>query len=70
MAEESGVSEAGLKAKITEQLQATHVEIEDMSGIFYPTMPLHVPASIGSLTDEIHRWLRSSIFCSHSITAI
>ncbi|KAN0101696.1 bola-like protein [Hyaloscypha variabilis] len=32
MAEESPVTEAGLKAKITEQLQATHVEIEDMSG--------------------------------------
>jgi len=32
MAEESGVTEAGLKTKIIEQLQATHVEIEDMSG--------------------------------------
>ncbi|KAH8779305.1 bola protein [Hyaloscypha finlandica] len=32
MAEESGVTEVGLRAKITEQLQATHVEIEDMSG--------------------------------------
>lgn len=43
MAEESGVTEAGLKAKITEQLQATHVEIEDMSGIYCPTIPLHCP---------------------------
>jgi hypothetical protein len=43
MAEESGVTEAGLKAKIIEQLQATHVEIEDMSGIFCPTLPLHCP---------------------------
>jgi hypothetical protein len=42
MAEESGVTETGLKAKIIEQLQATHVEIEDMSGIFCPTLPLHV----------------------------
>jgi hypothetical protein len=40
MAEESGVTEDGLKAKITEQLQATHVEIEDMSGIF---LPHHAP---------------------------
>jgi hypothetical protein len=42
MAEESGVTEAGLKAKIVEQLQATHVDIEDMSGIFCSTLPLHV----------------------------
>jgi hypothetical protein len=33
MAEESGVTENVLKTKITQQLQATHVEIEDMSGI-------------------------------------
>lgn len=32
MAETAGVSEADLKAKIIEQLQAVHVEIEDMSG--------------------------------------
>jgi hypothetical protein len=41
MAEESGVTEAGLKAKIIERLQATHVDIEDMSGTlpnFYPVM--------------------------------
>jgi aspartokinase-like uncharacterized kinase len=35
MAEAPGVTEADLKAKIIEQLQATHVEIEDMSGIVY-----------------------------------
>ena len=43
MAEESGVTENVLKTKITQQLQATHVEIEDMSGILCPTMPLHCP---------------------------
>ncbi|KAH8590880.1 bola protein [Bisporella sp. PMI_857] len=32
MAEDSGITEAGLKSKLTELLQATHVEIEDMSG--------------------------------------
>ncbi|KAG0647119.1 putative bolA [Hyphodiscus hymeniophilus] len=32
MAEASGVTEASLKAKIIEQLHATYVEIEDMSG--------------------------------------
>ncbi|PMD67125.1 bola-like protein [Hyaloscypha bicolor E] len=32
MVGEPGVTEVGLRAKITEQLQATHVEIEDMSG--------------------------------------
>lgn len=32
MAEESGVTEEGLKATLVEKLQATHVEIEDMSG--------------------------------------
>jgi hypothetical protein len=36
MTEASGVTEADLKAKIIEQLQATHVEIEDMSGISNP----------------------------------
>src|SRR5271166_5817551 len=40
MAEESGVTEAGLKATLTEKLQATHVEIEDMSGTsFLPCAP-------------------------------
>jgi len=32
MAEASGVTEGDLKAKIIDLLQATHVEIEDMSG--------------------------------------
>lgn len=36
---ESGVTEESLKTKITEQLQATHVAIEDMSGI--APLPLH-----------------------------
>lgn len=36
MAEDSGVTEAGLKTKLAELLQATHVEIEDMSGTFLP----------------------------------
>jgi hypothetical protein len=34
MAEASGVTEAGLKAALTEKIGATHVEIEDMSGKF------------------------------------
>jgi hypothetical protein len=34
MAEASGVTETSLKTKITELLQATHVEIEDVSGTF------------------------------------
>jgi hypothetical protein len=33
MAEASGVTETGLKEKITQELQALHVEIQDMSGI-------------------------------------
>jgi len=32
MAEESGITEAGLKTKLVDLLQATYVEIEDMSG--------------------------------------
>ncbi|KFY49450.1 hypothetical protein V496_10012 [Pseudogymnoascus sp. VKM F-4515 (FW-2607)] len=32
MVEASGVTEAGLKAALTEKIGATHVEIEDMSG--------------------------------------
>jgi hypothetical protein len=39
MAEESRVTEAGLKTKIIEQLQATYVEIEDISGISTPLCP-------------------------------
>lgn len=34
MAGEEGVTEAVLRSKITEELQATHVEIEDMSGMY------------------------------------
>ena len=37
----TGVSAADLKSKIIEQLQAVHVEIEDMSG-----MLLHPPQCI------------------------
>ncbi|RFU27906.1 hypothetical protein B7463_g8453, partial [Scytalidium lignicola] len=32
MADPSGITEADLRAKIIEKLQATHVDIEDMSG--------------------------------------
>jgi hypothetical protein len=47
MAEESGVTEAGLKTKIIEQLQATHVKIEDMSGISAPPCPSIVQFDTG-----------------------
>lgn len=43
MAEASGVTEAGLKAALTEKIGATHVEIEDMSG----TQPDFPPPSPG-----------------------
>jgi hypothetical protein len=36
MAEASGVTEATLKIKLVELLQATHVEIEDVSGTAAP----------------------------------
>jgi len=70
MAEDSGVTEAGLKAKITDLLQATHVEIEDMSGIVAPLCPSIVLDFTELFTDHMHRWLWSSIFCHHSITTI
>jgi hypothetical protein len=38
MAEASGVTEAGLKATLVEKLQATYVEIEDMSGTSPPIL--------------------------------
>lgn len=42
MAEEAGVSEADLRKKLIELLQATYVDIEDMSGaLLCPTIPLH-----------------------------
>lgn len=46
---ESVVTEASLKIKITEQLQATHVAIEDMSGT--APLPLHalLPLDIFSI---------------------
>ena len=50
MAEASGVTEADLKAKIIEQLQATHVEIEDMSGISTRRRPRHSATSRRMLT--------------------
>jgi len=39
MAEESGVTEASLKAKIADLLQATYIEIEDMSGTYPAIAP-------------------------------
>jgi stress-induced morphogen len=39
MAAESGVTVDGLKAKITELLQATYVDIEDMSGTYTAAPP-------------------------------
>ena len=53
MTEASGVTEADLKAKIMQKLQATHVEIEDMSGIstIYPAeCPRPSGKSTGTLT--------------------
>jgi hypothetical protein len=40
MAADSGVTEDGLKTKITDLLQATYVDIEDMSGIYAYAPPL------------------------------
>jgi hypothetical protein len=37
MAEESGITEDGLKMKIVNLLQATYVDIEDMSGLYVST---------------------------------
>ena len=60
MAEASGVTEGDLKAKLIEILQATHVEIEDMSGNFYPTIPLN-----------LHRMLNNFIGgCGQAFSAI
>jgi stress-induced morphogen len=41
MAESSSVTEASLKATLVEKLEATHVEIEDMSGM--PPIPPSLP---------------------------
>lgn len=40
MAEEAGVSADTLRERIEKELQATYVEIEDMSGLC-PSMPLY-----------------------------
>jgi hypothetical protein len=40
MAADSGVTEDGLKTKITDLLQATYVDIEDMSGTYAYAPPL------------------------------
>ena len=42
MADPSGVTEADLRAKLIEKLEATHVDIEDMSGTF----ELHTPRNL------------------------
>lgn len=39
MADEAVVTEAGLQKKLTALLEATHVEIEDMSGMYPATPP-------------------------------
>jgi stress-induced morphogen len=65
MAEESGVTENVLRTKITQQLQATHVEIEDMSGILCPTMPLHCPRLDRNILAEI-----STGGCGQAFSAI
>lgn len=53
MAEESGVTEASLKTKLTELLQATHVAIEDMSGISTPP-PILLPFPRNKITNNIY----------------
>jgi hypothetical protein len=69
MAEASGVTEADLKAKIIEQLQATHVEIEDMSGISTP--PAAPPfCYIEENADNYCRWLWPSFLCDNRVTAV
>ena len=75
MAEESGVTEAGLRTKLADVLQATHVEIEDMSGTFLPHHPSSRPPSpFPSTSTENHsliiRWLRPSIFSNHRLPAV
>ena len=66
MVESSGVTEADLKAKIIEKLEATHVEIEDMSGLFHPAMH----AFMLSGTHRSHRRLRPGILSNDSITSV
>jgi hypothetical protein len=63
MVEESGVTEASLKAKLVDLLQATHVEIEDMSGT---TTPL--PLLRRHLTSFRRLW--PSILCCYSLSSI
>lgn len=41
---DAGVSAEALKGKIQEQLQAVHVEIEDMSGMHLEELPRHYPS--------------------------
>jgi hypothetical protein len=53
MAEESGVTEKGLKATLIEKLQATHVEIEDMSGSSCAPLPHFAPPPIPFLSSSI-----------------
>lgn len=68
MAEASGVTEASLKTKITDLLQATYVEIEDMSGTgFAPLLPSSLRRST---PHNVSRRLRPGIFCSDSLLSI
>lgn len=39
------ITDDSLRSAITERLQAVHVEVTDMSGTFYLTLPLHDCAS-------------------------
>lgn len=77
MAEASGVTEAGLKAALTEKIGATHVEIEDMSGKqltpnFSPLLSKDEKSrrqSIGTQVNSI-RWMWTSFFCYHRLPRI
>lgn len=69
MAEASGITKADLKTKIIEQLQATHVEIEDMSGISTPPSAPRV-FDIEENTENYGRRLWPSFLGDNRVTAV
>jgi hypothetical protein len=64
---ESSVTEEGLKAALVEKLQATHVDIEDMSGNSSMIPRTLLQALLLILID---RRLRSSLFRSNCLPTV
>ncbi len=66
MAEDSGVTAEDIKSKLMSNLDASHLEIEDISGPYHPSPCL---LQYTRLTD-MRRRLRPNVQCHDSLTSV